>query len=263
MNNALQQAHVLITRPAHQAHRLKELITELGGIAVSLPTLAIAPVADTQQLKAKLAKLADYDFLIFVSANAVTMLQQQVDNDKMPATLKGQWVAIGEATAQAMQQIGWTVDIVPRQGFNSEALLATAALQNVAGQKILIVRGHGGREILSTQLSARGANVDYLDIYQRVLPSVNTTETLNLLNQQRLSAITMTSGEALHNLMTLIDAHYHQLLKAVPLIVLSERIGHIAQHIGFKHIAVAKKPTDAAIVQEVINVINGEIAWQN
>lgn len=251
-------AQVLVTRPQHQAEELCRLIAGQGGVAVRLPTLAIVPVADSDSVKAKLAALGRYDWLVFVSANAVTMLQLLLYDGRMPPTSKTRIAAIGASTARALRQAGWPVTAQPEHGFDSEALLATAAMQQVAGLSVLIVRGVGGREQLTATLRVRGAQVDVLEVYQRAIPAVDTAELQSLLNEGRLNAVTITSGEALQNLLAMLDQQYHQPLFAIPVIVISDRIGRIAKEIGFTRIAVAQSPADAAIVESVITCLTGK-----
>lgn len=73
MSNGLGKAHVLVTRPSHQSENLSCLIEALNGVAVRFPTLAIVPVDDSRHIQNTLAQLEKYHWLVFISANAVTM----------------------------------------------------------------------------------------------------------------------------------------------------------------------------------------------
>ena len=42
----------------------------------------------------------------------------------------------------------------------------------LAGKNIFIIRGKGGRALLGDTLSARGAQVNYVEVYKRALPEV-------------------------------------------------------------------------------------------
>jgi uroporphyrinogen-III synthase len=259
----LNGAHVLVTRPAHQAENLSRLIDERGGVAVRFPTLAIVALEDSCTIQNTLAHLDKYQWLIFISANAVTMHSYQSDGGKIEKFKSVRIAAIGKATAQALGLAGLPVDLVPEGGYNTEALLAMPQMQQMRGQSCLIVRGEGGREELATTLRKRGANVEYLDIYKRIIPGIDSTQVSLLLAQDKLDVITVTSGEALQNLLIMLEEKHHQRLFVVPLVVISNRIRQIAAGMGFKRIAVTNCPSDVAILEKVTMCVTGGIKWPN
>lgn len=263
MINTLKKARILVTRPVHQSENLSRLIEGLGGVAVRFPTLAIVPVDDPAGIQNTLAQADKYQWLIFISANAVTMQDYYSDSDKIKKFKSVRIAAVGKATQQALISANWTVDLVPESGYNSEALLAMAALQDVKGQKILIVRGEGGLDELANTLRARGALVDYLDVYKRIIPPSDCTQVNALIERKELDVITITSGQALQNLITILDKKYHQLIIEIPLVVVSHRIRQIAAEIGFKRIALAQSPSDNAILETVTMCVTGGIVWPN
>jgi len=263
LNTMLNGARVLVTRPAHQAENLSRLIAERGGSAIRFPTLAIAAMDDACPIKNTLAQLDRFQWLVFISANAVTMHSYYIDGGKMNRFKSTRIAAIGDATAQALELTGLPVDLAPESGYNSEALLAMPQLQHINGQNCLIVRGAGGREELATTLRSRGANVEYLDVYKRIIPGCDSSQVSLLLAQDKLDVITITSGEALQNLLMMLDKEYHQGLFAAPLVVISDRIRQIAAGLGFKRIAVTNSPSDAAILETVIMCVSGGIEWPN
>jgi uroporphyrinogen-III synthase len=73
-----------------------------------------------------------------------------------------------------------------------------------------------------------------------------------------LNAVSITSGEALQNLLLMIDAVSASSLKKLPLIVVSDRIKELAQQLGFEQVLVSLQPTDAAILQTLTTLSNGE-----
>ncbi len=248
---ALQGGHILVTRPAHQAHNLAQLIGQAGGAAVKFPTLAIAPTDNISQIKATLARLDGYQWLVFISANAVNFALK-ANGGKISWFSPINCTAIGQATAQAMLSAGLPVDLMPQQGFSSEALLAMPALQQINGHKFLIVRGKGGREWLANSLRARGGIVDYLEVYQRSLPQTDTSVVSALLADGKLTAITLTSGDALENLLVMLPENYSKHLLSLPLVVVSGRIRQMAADKGFTKIIVADGPSDRAVLAALI-----------
>lgn len=257
MNNSLNSAKILVTRPVLQALKLTELIKQHQGEAILFPTLEIEKLNNRQQIRAVFKNLSSYQWLIFISANAVNFALQ-ANNGKIDGIKDTKIVAVGKATAKSLQDFGLKTYLVPEKGFNSEAVLAMPLLQDIENQKILIVRGQGGRETLAKNLTQRGAKVDYLEVYKRIMPKIDNSALINLLKQQQLSIITITSGEALDNLIMMLGHEIKYQLFEIPLIVISERIKKIAVEIGFKQVFVTENPADMAIIKTVITVCNGE-----
>lgn len=251
----LNGTHVLVTRPAHQAENLARLIAESGGVPVALPALEIIEPDDPESVKRVLADLSAFNWLVFISVNAVDFALKANDG-KIEQFRSRPLLAIGKATAKRLQALGLAVETAP-DGSDSEALLAVLALQAVAGQRFLIVRGQGGREALAEGLRAKEALVEYLEVYKRAMPKVDTGPVLQLIEHNRLDVITVTSGEALQNLIQMLGPGMPRLL-AIPLVVVSERLKQLAAAMGFKRIVVAESPADAAILKSVITVNNGE-----
>ncbi|MGZ5531453.1 MAG: uroporphyrinogen-III synthase [Methylomonas sp.] len=243
-----------MTRPAAQAENLCELIERQGGEALRFPTLEIVEECPEPEL---LQRAAQSDWLIFTSTNAVDFAIKAFGG-KMPDSHKTRIAAVGQATATALQQAGWQVDCVPATEFNSEGLLAEAQLQDVAGSRCTIVRGVGGREKLAETLRSRGAVVAYLEVYSRRMPNHGGADLSAWMTGSQLAAVTITSVEALQNLLAMLDEPLIALLRALPLVVVSERIGQTAQQLGFERIAVSRQPTDAAILETLTTLLNGE-----
>jgi uroporphyrinogen-III synthase len=253
----LNGAHILVTRPEHQAESLSRLIEEQGGIAVRFPTLAIAPRDNVGEIKNIFDNLDRYQWVIFTSINAVNYALK-ANNGKIGWIKSVRFAAVGQSTALAMKIAGLTVDLVPENEYNSEALLATPQLQQVEKQNCLIVRGEGGREHLAITLRSRGAEVGYLEVYKRIIPNIDNSLVVKLLAQQRLDAITVTSAEALQNLIIMLGERNKKLLSLIPLVVVSDRIRQIAADMGFNRVTVTDNPTDTAILETVITCLTGE-----
>jgi len=253
----LTDVRVLVTRPELQAENLLRLITEHGGTAIRFPTLDIAASNHSAAAKALLQQPDKFQWLVFISANAVNFALK-ANGGKIPWLKSVHYAAVGQATARAMAMAGLPVDLVPEQGYDSEALLAMPQMQDVTGQRFLIVRGEGGREELSATLRSRGATVSYLEVYKRIRPDIDSAPIIGLLAQNRLDVVTVTSNEALQNLLIMIGEDNHKLLLAIPLVVVSDRIRSVAAGLGFKRITVTDSPADSAILETVTIVCNGE-----
>ena len=130
--------------------------------------------------------------------------------------------------------------------YNSEALLSTPALQNLEHRRVVIVRGQSGREMLAEELSRRGAEVQYLEVYRRDPP----TETLSLeeIPGGPPEAICVTSVEIAENLLRCIPPEEEAVLRQSALIVGNTRIADACRKLGYTAPAgVASNPGDDAM----------------
>jgi uroporphyrinogen-III synthase len=242
---------ILVTRPAGQARPLCGLLEAAGHEAISLPTIEILKPADSYRIEALTDTLEDYDLAVFVSVNAVRMGVEFILNQRdWPENAR--IATVGAASADALLPYGLSVDLVPGQQYNSEALLALDELQDMSGQCVVIFRGNGGREVLRDTLVERGADVDYVEIYQRACPAVDVQLMQTLLQRDYLGCITITSNEALQNLYAMAGAEGQSLLLKIPLVVVGPRQATLAQQLGFVQTPViAANASDKAIVAAI------------
>ncbi len=209
---------VLVTRPRTQANELADAIERNGGQAFCLPVIEIV-AREPQAIRDDLAGQASPDIAIFISRNAVEHGIRYTDGALI--------AVIGPATAEAVQGAGRVVDIQPASGYDSEHLLAEAALQDVAGKHVRIIRGSKGRELLAEELRARGATVDYLSVYERRLPDVHPDTLAELERRWRqgtINVITVMSVESLANLARILPEWCASQVASTPLVTPSGRV---------------------------------------
>jgi uroporphyrinogen-III synthase len=240
---------ILVTRPEHQADPLCRLIEAAAGRALRLPALRIEPNIDDSGLSQRLAHLSDYQIAIFISPNAVRLgLEAIARAGGLTDSLL--LATVGKGSARALHQLlGRAADLVPDGSYDSEALLQLEPLQHVNGKRILIVRGIGGRELLAETLQQRGAFVDYAEVYRREPPPPPPDSDW----LDKVDIITVTSSEALRNLVTMTPPARHAKLFAKPLLVISQRSAEQARLLGFKQPPlVSPLAGDEAIVATLI-----------
>lgn len=247
----LARVGVLVTRPQHQASHLCRLIEAEGGSAVRFPGLEILPVADRPAIRASIGPVDRYHLIVFVSANAV----------RFGAELLGQRRelrigAIGRATSEALNAAGHRVSVVAQDGSTSEALLASPALQHMTGQRVLIVRGRGGRELLGDTLAERGAEVTYAEVYERrpASPKPDALEQLETAwRQGGIDAYTATSGELLEALIGIVTPRCRELMDSTALLTGASRVAERAAKLGLgSPIVLAEGPDDEALLEALV-----------
>jgi uroporphyrinogen-III synthase len=247
MSCDLQGLSVLVTRPANRAGSLCELIEQHHGRPIRFPAMEIAPAPDAEQVRSDLTRVSQADLLVFVSVNAVHYAFPLLP-DMLPADLA--IAAVGRATARKLTEYGLDPDFLPRDGYDSEGLLALDGLQDMQGKQIVIVRGIGGRSKLKDELERRGARVDYAEVYQRLMPDRNPANLLTGWNRM-IDVVTATSNEILDNLFNMLGAEGLGKLESTPLLVISQRMARHAEALGCQQIYVADDASDKAILAEL------------
>ncbi len=239
---------IVITRPRAQAAGLARRIESHGARALVYPALDIADPVDLDSALDAIDNLPQADLAIFVSPTAVKRGMHFVrQRGGWPSRV--QVAAVGAGTRRELQEEGHTRVLAPSAGADSEALLAMPQMSQVAGKRILIFRGEGGRELLGDALSARGASVAYAQCYRRTRP---LTDFGPLLAQwDGVDALTAFSVEALHNLFLILGDAGAQRLRVTPVFVPHPRIaGEAAKH-GVRIVEVAG-PGDEEMVGALV-----------
>lgn len=241
---------VLITRPAHQAYALATNMQSYGGVPICFPTLNIVQT-NIKSLILTVKKLPEYDFILFISPNAVfkTALYIHKIWTNWPHNCKT--IAIGPGTALALKQYNLPANYQPDKEFNGIGLLALPILQNLKQKKILIMKGKGGRIYLAKELKYRGAQVNSLNVYKRQLPSSNKS---NIPDQKEINIIICTSNIGLKNLVSLLYPSWEDILFQKQLLVISPRIADTAKKLGFvKPALISDNASNEAILQTLFS----------
>lgn len=249
---------IVVTRPLAQAAPLAEAIRALGGQPLVFPLLEISPAADPQPLREAAARIGDYAIAVFISPNAVDYA--------LPAILQhGPWptglqpAAVGQGTVKVLAAQGIHGCIAPTARFDSESLLALPELAaaQVAGRRIAIFRGDGGRELLADTLRERGATVDCISCYQRSGPSQGVSALTDAWRTGQLHALTVSSSEGLRYLWDLLDAEGRAFLTQTPVFVPHARIAENARALGLLRV-VLTEPADAGILLGLQQFFNAD-----
>ena len=250
VNKQLDGINILVTRPVHQSVFLAEGIRAIGGNPILLPVLEITDVKDLNPLMDLISRLDEFDWVIFVSPNAVNKAMQLiVKQRKLPPHLR--FAAVGKGSADVLKHYGVNEVLVPVEHFDSEALLKQEQLQNMAGKRVVIFRGNGGRELLGDTLTQRGAFLEYAECYQRRKPDIDTTALTAAWLQGEIHAVIITSSEGLHNLFDIIGKHGQQLLKSTPVFTVHERIVRTATELGLEKIVKATSAGDEGLLESL------------
>ena len=235
---------VLLTRPPGENESLADLLRPEGLSLIIRPLIELAEKPIDPAMKRIALDLDHYDKIIFVSKSSVRFGLPLLEDywPQWPTSLE--WFSVGPGTAEALKQYGVVASFPELAG--SEGLLALAGLQEVAGERVLIVRGEGGRELLGQSLGESGASVTYLETYRRMLLQYDFSGLVTG------SIVILTSAEILENFVPLVGDRLHEYHVVVP----SSRLEEIARTHVFQWVTNAGGASDEALYDAVMKVVN-------
>lgn len=256
--------HIVVTRPTAQAEPWAERLRAMGAKTSLISLLEIVPVSDESHIRAIKNRILDFDLYrkaIFVSQNAVEHGLDWLENYWPQLPYGIDFFAVGDTTAKQLQARGLKVtDLAQSQtgAMTSETLLQSPALQSVAGERILIFRGLGGRPHIGEVLCERGAQVDYCELYERLLPAESSAAFGQLFaaDPQNL-VVTLHSGEALDNFQHIVrqmPVTVSANMLNIHLLVPSQRILGLAKAAGFNKVCAAHNATEASMLQGLLDL---------
>lgn len=243
----LEGRGIVVTRPEQQAEALAGMIRAAGGRPLLFPVLEILDTADLQPLLDVIDRLEQYQMAVFISPNAaMRAMNQVVARRAWPATVRV--AAVGKGSVKELRRFGLEQVIAPARMADSERLLALPELQDVAGKRIVIFRGDGGRELLGDTLRARGAQVEYVECYRRARPGVDAAPLLKAWARNEVHAVTVTSSEGLRNLFEMVGKLGQSWLRRTPVFVPHPRIATAARELGCSQV-IESAPGDEGLIE--------------
>ncbi len=250
---------VVITRPAGDASAWVHAVQSAGHSAIALPLIDVGPATHIQPVTQAWQRWAEWDAVMFVSAQAVRyFFEHQLRGDIGHTAAVGPrcW-ATGPGTHKALREAGVPESCIDSPSadaaqFDSEALWQRVAAQVTAGQQVLIVRGHDadeatgqahaltgtGRDWLAQQIHAAGASAHFVVAYERRRPQW-THEQVAQASQaaQDGSVWCFSSSQAIRHLAQILPA---QCWTQARCIATHARIAEAAQALGFGEVHLAR-----------------------
>lgn len=221
---------VLVTRPRAQARDLIAALESWGARVVLFPTVEIVPPADPGPLDRAVARMADFQWLVFTSANAVTAVFDRLGAVSLPDSGL-RIAALGPATAAEVRRRGARVDFVPSE-YLSECL--GGELPEVEGRAILVPQGDQAGSELGLALAKRGARVETVEAYRTAAPDRPDPRELADL-AVGVDAAVFTSGSAVRHLFTLLGNDGAQLaLKGAVIACIGPVTAGVARALGLE-----------------------------
>ncbi|MGI6549009.1 MAG: uroporphyrinogen-III C-methyltransferase [Syntrophomonadales bacterium] len=244
---------VVVTRARQQASQMVTALEALGARVLEFPTIAITPL-NVPNLGEVIERIAEYSWLTFTSVNGIKVFLSQVyELGYDIRDLKGPRVcAIGPATAAEAEARGLRVAAVPPE-YRAEAVAEILLKETSPGDRILLPRARGAREILPRLLSSQGIRVDELEIYESVPEAEIDAAERQLLEKGLIDIITFTSSSTVKNLVSMLGSDLiAELRDKVQVACIGPITAQTAREAGFTVDIMAEQFTVDGLVQAVL-----------
>jgi len=242
-------ARIVVTRARAQAGSLAARLRALGAEVLEAPATQIERL-DQAPLRRAVQRLADYQWAVFTSQNAVALFWEALRAEGRDArALAGLKVcAIGPATSEALLAHGVAVDVVPKR-FVAEGLLeALRGRGDLHAARVLYATAAGARDVLPEGLAAAGAEVDVLPAYRSVPDDEGAAALRGAVEGGAVDLVTFTSASTVHGFVAAVG---EGAARRVPAVSIGPVTSEAARAAGLRVVAEASESTIGGLVAAV------------
>ena len=198
---------IVVTRAAEQAEELARPLRELGAEVIQIPVIKIAPPDDRQGVMDAMMGIAEYNWIVFTSANGVARFFDYFFKayDDVRAIGNIRFAAVGPGTAAKLQALHLRVDVMPEEALGKKIAAAINHFESVENLKMLLPRAAGANPDLPKALEDLRAIVDDVAFYQTVPDNDDRTGAGQALAETGVDWVTFTSGSTVENFHARFD----------------------------------------------------------
>jgi uroporphyrinogen III methyltransferase/synthase len=242
---------VLVTRSGEQAPELVRALRAAGAEPRLVPLTELR-AAEPGPLDAALERLADYDALIFTSANAVRFTAERLRaRDLAPGEARAV-VCVGPRTAEAAERAGFEPAHVPPHRFDARGVLEEILrVLPPAGRRFLLPRSELAGEVLPEGLRAAGAEVDAPVAYRNLAAPVDAESLRSDLVEGRLDVLSFASPSAVRRFRALLDAEALAAAARCVVAAIGPVTAEALREAGLPASAIAIRPGVAGLVEAI------------
>lgn len=240
---------ILVTRAKEQAGPLIEALTERGAEAVLFPAIRFEPPTDPTGVDRAVQELQRYDAVVLTSANGVERLFTAIHKAGRDARALANAlvVAIGPATAAALEAHGIRADAIPTEFKGEAAADATLALLaqrhgSPTGRRVLLARAEVARDALPQRLQQHAVHVDVVPVYRTVPAEDRDVQALRAaLSTGQIDAVLFTSSSTVESVCDALGPDATDLLAPVVIASIGPITSDTVRRRGL-HVTVEAKP---------------------
>jgi uroporphyrinogen-III synthase len=251
LRSSLAGKRVVVTRAVEQSAGLIEALAARDAIPVSVPLISFSPPDDFASLDSALARLADFDWIIFTSANAVQSVTARLAS--LGRTLaqdaaRPQIAVVGPGTQTEAVRVGFSVAYVANT--HNGVALAKELGSRVYEKKIFLPRSDRANPDLPAALRQAGARVTEVIAYRTSKPANVDASQLQRILTEKVDAVLFFSPSAVHHFAELAGPEQLATLQnTVALVAVGPVTASALRELRIERLVVATDATTAAMIE--------------
>ena len=204
---------IAITRPVGKGSDTAELVKNLGWIPFIFHTVELKPLDEQNilgQIQSSLIQ-GQPDWIVFMSSTGVKLLFDVLTSHpsvpRFPRETR--LLAVGPRTRETLLRYGITEALVPKN-YSSAGVDEWFGQSDPKHLRIVLVRSSSADDSLANSLTAKGAIVRTINIYDSAMPTdlQSVFDFLDGLRLGRFAAVLFTSAISVSNLFTIAETRF-------------------------------------------------------
>jgi uroporphyrinogen-III synthase len=252
VDGPLAGRRILLTRPADRSAALSAILSDWGAEVEVQPTIELLPPLDDGPTRAALARLAEFDWLVFTSVNGIRFFRAALAATAAAPALPGQVAVVGPASASAASEAGLPPTLVAAAG-DAEGLAAELAPRLGSDNRLLLVGPEAPRPQLAERLRTTGAQVEQVAFYRNA-PAPGVPAAVASIRDDRYDVVVLASPSALERLFGATGTQSEALREALErsrIVTIGNVTAGAVEARGLVPAAVAERPTDEALAEAI------------
>lgn len=215
------------------------------------PTLSFLEPEDPAPFRRAIERLDTFGWLAFTSARAVTSVARVCAFREG----YGRVAAVGEATARALREAGWPVDLMgDGEGAlgMARSMATTGALR---GASVLFFAGSLAGPDLERELAAEGAEVHRVEVYRTEVTVPDVTAVRADL-EEGVAAVLFASPSAVRGLSEALEGGLEAALSGRMVVAIGATTAAALEDAGVARVAVADTPSVSGLVEACVKAVD-------
>ena len=218
---------LLIIRPSNRPQQDIQTCHAAGWQAQVLSPIEIE--ADRSALKKLPEQFKQADVVFWVSPTAIETAAPHLNFSDSPRA----HITVGQTSQHTLAQFSPYPVFSPEDGNDSEAVLRMPIWKNLpSNARVLIIRGHGGRDFLADKLTELGFQIDIAEIYFRRPHAIDWQN----FKTEDIAAAYVTSGELAREFFHQIPPQFSRFFESLLYFTHHPRIADALRIVGAKRV---------------------------